>query len=167
MERLIEGARGGEVDLRDSIQAMRQTLTDHGLIGTLEKHLDQFEQSHDIRTELVRSEAFDCLVLDSMVEVQVLRILQEALTNIRKHSGADQVVVKFDANEDGLCITIADNGRGFDVPENELDREKHFGLQMMRERAAAIGGTIRWTSQPAAGTKIRVCVPCDGNGVIV
>jgi PAS domain S-box-containing protein len=165
LARLIEAARGGEVDLRDSIRAMRQTLTEHGLIGTLENHLAQFEKSHDIRTELVRSEAFECLVLDSMVEVQMLRILQEALTNIRKHAGADQVVVKFDANDDVLCVTVVDNGRGFDVPENELDREKHFGLQMMRERAAAIGGTIRWNSQPSAGTEIRVCVPCDGNAV--
>lgn len=164
--RLIEAARGGEVDLRDSIRAMRQTLTEHGLIGAVENHLDQFEKSYGVRTELVLSEEFNNLVLDSMVEVQVLRILQEALTNIRKHAGADQVAMKFDANDDALCVTIADNGRGFDVPENGVDREKHFGLQMMRERAAAIGGTIRWTSQPGVGTEIMVCVPCDGNVVI-
>jgi PAS domain S-box-containing protein len=162
LERLVEAARGGEVDLRDSIHAMRQSLTEHGLIGTLEKHLESFVQVYGIRTELTRSEAFDHLVLDPMVEVQVLRILQEALTNIRKHADADQVSLKFDAKDHLVCVTVVDNGRGFDVSEGGIERDKHFGLQMMRERAAAIGGTIRLTSQREIGTEIKVCVPCDG-----
>jgi len=166
LERLVEAARGGEVDLRDTIHAMRQTLTEHGLIGTLEQHLKQFEQSYGIRTELARSDGFDDLVLDEMVEVQMLRILQEALTNIRKHAGADQVSLKFDVNDHLLCVSIVDNGRGFDVPDGEIGREKHFGLQMMRERAAAIGGKIRFTSSRGIGTEIKVCVPLDGNRVI-
>jgi PAS domain S-box-containing protein len=166
LARLVEAARRGEVDLRDTIHAMRQTITEHGLIATLEKHLAQFEIAYDIRTELVRSEAYESRVLSPMVEVQVLRILQEALTNIRKHAGADQVSLKFDSIDNLVCITIVDNGRGFDVPEDEIDIEKHFGLQMMRERAAAIGGTIRLTSQTGIGTEIKVCVPCEGNTVI-
>jgi PAS domain S-box-containing protein len=166
LARLVEAARGGEVDLRDTIHAMRQTITDHGLIGTLEKHLEQFETSYGVRTELSRSEAFDQLVLDEMVEVQVLRILQEALTNIRKHAGADRVSLKFDVNDHLLCVTVEDNGRGFDVPDGEIGREKHFGLQMMRERAAAIGGTIRLTSRHGSGTEIMVCVPYEGSVVM-
>jgi two-component system, NarL family, sensor kinase len=132
----------------------------------LEQHLEQYEKSYGIRTELAKSDGFDNLVLDEMVEVQLLRILQEALANIRKHAGADQVSVKFDAIDHLLCVTVEDNGRGFDVPEGEIDREKHFGLQMMRERAAAIGGKIQFTSSRGIGTEIKVCVPYDGNVVM-
>ena len=161
LARLVEAARGGEVDLRDSIRAMRETLTEHGLIGTFEKHLAQFEKSFGIRTELVRSDAFESRDLGPMVEVQVLRILQEALTNIRKHASADQVTVKFDALDHLVCVTIVDNGRGFDVPVGEIDREEHFGLQMMRERADAIGGKIHFYSQPGEGMTVKVCVPLE------
>jgi len=166
MQQLIEATRGGEVDLRESIYAMRMTLSEHGLIGTLQKQLDQFERSHAIHTELIGSEAFNEIVLAPMVEIQLLRILGEAFTNIRKHAQADQVRVEFDVINHSVCVTVKDNGLGFDPAESAVDREKHFGLQMMRERTAAIGGTIHMNSQPGSGTEIRLCVPGDGKTVL-
>jgi PAS domain S-box-containing protein len=161
MVRLVEAARGGEVDLRDSIQAMRLSLTEQGLVAKMAQHLAQFEQSFNIRTDLVTADSFDDSVLPVMVQVQVLRILQEALTNARKHSQANQVWVKFDRLDSSICVTVQDDGRGFELEQAHYVPDQHFGLQMMRERADAIGGKIEFSSQPGKGTKIMVCVPLE------
>ena len=161
LARLIVEAQGGEVDLRDSIQAMRLSLEEQGLIAKLAKHLDQFEQSFNIRTNLVTTETFDDTALSAMVQIQLLRILQEALTNARKHAQATQVWIKFDVIPNAINITVGDDGRGFDPVESRVDPEKHFGLQMMRERADSIGGKIQVNTWPGKGTEIMLWVPLE------
>ena len=161
MARLVEAARGGEVDLRDSIQAMRLSLSEEGLVAKIVQHLAQFEQSYEIRTDLEMADTFDDSHLPAMVQVQLLRIVQEALTNARKHAQANQVWVKFDLLDSSICVTVEDDGRGFDMEAPQVDADKHFGLQMMWERADAIGGKIEFSSQPGKGTKIMVCVPLE------
>lgn len=161
LARLVEAARGGEIDLRDSIRDMRLTLSAHGLVATLEQHMDHIQENYGIRIQLVQSNSFNENLLQPLVEVQLLRILQEGLTNIRKHAQADRVNIKFEAYDHRVCVTIEDNGQGFDVAASETDRKQHFGLQMMRERAEAIGGTLKLISSPGAGTEIMVCVPFD------
>ncbi len=162
LARLVEAARGGEVDLRASIQSMRLTLSTQGLLATLEQHLSHFQFNAAITAELVKCDSFDGAVLEPMVEVQLLRILQEALTNIRKHAGADRVSIKFEGIDHLVCVTVKDNGRGFNPGDSKIDSAEHYGLQMMQERAEAIGGRLDLTSQPGAGTEIKVCVPFDG-----
>jgi PAS domain S-box-containing protein len=162
LTRLVEAARGGEVDLRESIHSMRLTLSAHGLLATLDQHLRHFQLNAAITTELVKCDSFDDAVLEPMVEVQLLRILQEALANIRKHAGADRVSIKFEGADHHVCVTVKDNGRGFTPGDSRSESTAHFGLQMMRERAEAIGGRLDLTSQPGAGTEIKVCVPFDG-----
>jgi PAS domain S-box-containing protein len=162
LARLVEVARSGEIDLRDSIRGMRLTLSAHGLFATLEQHLDHIQENFGIRIHLEQSESFDENLLQPLVEAQLLRILQEALTNIRKHAQADKVTIKFEAIDHQVCVTIEDNGQGFDPAESQMDRKQHFGLQMMRERAESIGGTLNLISGPGMGTEISVCVPYDG-----
>ena len=161
LERLVEVSGRGELDIRESILGMRLSSTDGGLVTTLNKYLDQFQRTHQIQTELLIPEIFTGKRLDAMVEVQVLRILQEALTNISKHAQAEHVRIKFDIEDSILCIIVKDDGVGFDFIEEKADVKDHFGLQMMRERAEAIDSKITLTSQPGEGTEIRVCVPID------
>lgn len=161
MARLVEAARGGEVDLRDSIQAMRLSLTEQGLVAKMVQHLAQFEHTSNIRTDLVTVASFDDTVLPDMLQVQLLRIVQEALANARKHAQASQVWVKFDVIDSEICVTVQDDGLGFDMEVAQVDLDQHFGLQMMRERADAIGGKIHFSSQPGKGTTIMVCVPIE------
>ncbi len=97
-----------------------------------------------------------------MVEIQLLRILQEVLTNIRKHANATRVHIQFSIIDCSLCIAVQDNGQGFNIPDESIAPTRHFGLQMMLERAEAIGGTIHMSSQPGAGTHTKVCVPLNG-----
>lgn len=97
--------------------------------------------------------------LHPSVAVQLVRITQEALANVRKHAGgAQSVSIKLEARDDRLCMTIADDGPGFkaaDVPSTG----KHFGLQVMRQRAARVGGQVTVNSEPGKGTRVEVCVP--------
>jgi signal transduction histidine kinase len=87
----------------------------------------------------------------------VLRIIQEALANVRKHAQASRVRVAIETVEGASRIVVADDGRGFDL--NALDQAQHFGLRIMRERAESLGGTFHVESAPARGTIVTVQVP--------
>lgn len=91
----------------------------------------------------------------------VYRIVQEALTNIRKHAGASHVDVELDADSDGIAIHVRDDGRGFAVPTNGRG---HLGLAIMRERAELAGGWFRIRSVPDGGTAVEAWVPCGASG---
>lgn len=165
LSRLIEVSHNSELDMRESILGMRLSTVDDGLVNTLHKYLDQFENNHRIQTELSYPEDLDFKEIDAMIEIQLLRILQEVLTNIRKHANATRVHIKFSIIDAALCIAVQDDGQGFKIPEESIDPTRHFGLQMMMERAEAIGGTIHMSSQPGAGTQTKVCVPLNGKEV--
>lgn len=86
-------------------------------------------------------------------QIALYRIAQEALNNIAKHADASQAAVSVAVWDDGLCLTVEDDGRGFDpnsVPCN------HFGLEVMHERAAGIGAALVLDSAPGRGTRLRV-----------
>ena len=98
------------------------------------------------------------------MEIQLLRIVQEALTNVRKHSQASCARVSFETDEDKAVITIEDNGRGFDPSHIGQDGQEHFGLQMMRERAESVGGALDVSTQCEQGTRIVVRLPLSRIG---
>ncbi|HNS51575.1 MAG TPA: ATP-binding protein [Anaerolineae bacterium] len=96
---------------------------------------------------------------EPQVEVQLPRIVREALTNIRKHARARSVRVAFALEAGWAWVTVQDNGQGF-VPGARDDVEgKHVGLRVMRERAEAVGGTVRVDPAPGRGTCVTVEVP--------
>lgn len=89
---------------------------------------------------------------------EVLRILGEALTNVRRHSGAENVSVSVGITKEMLWAEVEDDGRGFDAaesPEQALSATGGLGIRGMRERARALGGDIRIESEPPRGTKVR------------
>ena len=92
--------------------------------------------------------------MNSLGVVEVLRIVQEAITNAIRHSGASIVSVSA-AGANGIRIHIADNGCGFDP----VQVEGGSGLRSLRRRAAKIGGTIDFTSPPSGGTNVVLFVP--------
>ncbi|MQA07302.1 MAG: sensor histidine kinase [Pseudonocardiaceae bacterium] len=93
--------------------------------------------------------------LRTSVEVVLLRAGQEAMTNIRKHAHADSVVLRLAYTESAVCLTITDNGAGFD-PAEPTDG---FGLRGMRRRVEQVGGTLSVHSGPGEGTRVAVEVP--------
>jgi signal transduction histidine kinase len=99
--------------------------------------------------------------LDAPVELALYRIVQEALSNIIRHSGASQASVLMTFQQDGIRITIQDNGKGFTVPRSpaEFAPSGHFGLLGMFERAELIGGEIEVDSSPGKGTQLTITAP--------
>ena len=95
-------------------------------------------------------------------ELALFRIVQEAWSNIRRHAKARQADFTFVYNDDGLYVTISDDGVGF-VPLSDTQAPGgHWGLRGMRERAELTGGTLTVSSQPAQGTRIHLCIPYPG-----
>ena len=102
----------------------------------------------------------DCL-LNSEQQTQALFILQEALSNIRKHADAQQAEVLLE-NGDGFTMTVRDDGQGFDLESRaEAEPGQHIGLSVMHERAEKIGAEISIRSQPGSGTEVRLHIPGD------
>jgi signal transduction histidine kinase len=93
------------------------------------------------------------------VEEQLLRIGQEAVTNATRHGRATEVRVDLEYRESGVALRIADNGEGFDLGRVAETGGQHWGLQNMRERAAAAGGALLIDTSPGSGTRIEVTLP--------
>ncbi len=91
----------------------------------------------------------------------VLRVVQEALQNVRKHASATNVTVSTWVDDEGFVIEIRDDGRGFDDEAVAADGRRHFGLQFMNERAELIGARLDVRSRPDDGTAVRLTIPTD------
>ncbi len=95
------------------------------------------------------------------VEEEVLRILQEALSNVERHAGASSANVQLTYGEDKLVLIVDDSGHGFSVADAER-KMGHFGLRGIRERAASIGAQLHITSDDRDGTRVKLIVPISG-----
>ncbi len=131
-------------------------LDDHGLGVALSRYATEYTKTHNIAVDLILNE-LDFRNLTSAVQITLYRILQEALTNVAKHSGAKAVSIRFDRSDAALEVTVVDNGCGFDARAVAVSSHR-LGIQSMRERAAMLGGTVSFTSK-GKGTKILVQVP--------
>ena len=97
--------------------------------------------------------------LNETQQTVVLRIVQEALQNVRKHGGASSVIVASVIDGDDWVLTVRDDGRGFDVGAVAARGRRNFGLQFMQERAELIGAGFEVQSRPNAGTVVRLAIP--------
>jgi two-component system NarL family response regulator len=117
---------------------------------------------YGLEVDLHVPDDFPDLLLAPHVEVQLLRIIQEALTNVRKHAGVSQARLYLLADSDYARAIISDAGAGFDLtaaPDESGRADPHFGLTMMRERAASVNGTVDIRSRPGQGSQLTVKIP--------
>jgi two-component system NarL family sensor kinase len=96
------------------------------------------------------------------VELQLLRITQESLTNVRKHASATGAWVGLQADNGTLKLTVGDDGKGFDLGRALTAAGSRLGLESMRERAEAIGAEFDIDSKPGSGTQVTVRLPIKG-----
>jgi len=146
-------------DVRESILGLRATLSPGvGLVPAVKEYMRRFGEQSGMSVNLMVSEHANVSFAPA-VEVQLLRIIQEALTNARKHSRARRVWVRFESDGDSDSIIIEDDGSGFDAQTVGQDGTAHFGLQAMQERAQSVGGLLTIQSEPGAGTLVVVQLP--------
>ena len=100
--------------------------------------------------------------LNEAARTVVLRVVQEALQNVRKHASATNVRISTSVDIDGFALEVRDDGRGFDSETVAAQGRRHFGLQFMRERAELIGARLDIRSRPNDGTVVRLTIPTDG-----
>lgn len=151
-----KAARQVYADVREEIIGLRISLPHRGLVPALRDYLDQYEPMAGTDLRLEVGDGLDALDLPASAEIQLLRIVQEALRNVRKHSHAATTLVRLSADSDTLTVEVVDDGGGFDPVDSGRTGWPRFGLQTMRERAQSLGGRFELDSQPGYGTRVSV-----------
>jgi signal transduction histidine kinase len=153
IDQVGELAKQALAELRSIVFELRPAdLAAEGLVPTLVKHTEVLQRvfGQDIDVQVLSERA-----LDPSVELELFRIVQEALSNALKHAQASKVRVVVDLDAVPARIEIDDDGLGFD-PGSVPVRARHLGLLSMEERAGTIGGTLRIDSAPGRGTRVAV-----------
>jgi signal transduction histidine kinase len=159
VDRLIQAADEADIDIRESILGLRAPFNQQGLIPALQDYLRRYEERYGLHIDLLLPECGLENAFEPVAELQILRILQEGLTNARKHASAHCVQISFTSNDGRIQIVMQDDGKGFEPGMFQGDQRHGFGLQFMRERAEAIGGNLELRSAPGRGTEVLLVVP--------
>ena len=151
--RTINSVRQFSRDLRPT------TLEDLGLVAALQHLVNTLSHQDNMEVSLGIEGTAEGLLPD--MEIAVYRIVQEALTNIRKHARASHVQLQAQFLPQLVIVTVRDNGIGFEVPQEmaELANQGNFGLMGLKERAQLFGGQATITSQPGQGTEVQAVLP--------
>lgn len=148
-------------DVREAILGLREAARqDRTLLQSLEASVSTFTRLSGVDATFHAPE--ESLELTPEAEVQTLRIVQEALTNVRKHAGARRVEVSVAASGAATVFSVQDDGKGFDPAASR--GQEHFGLSAMRDRADSVRGRLEVASRPGAGTRVTLTLPV-GAGV--
>lgn len=149
LDNIVKSVRRISSELRPSL------LDDLGLIAAMEWQLNEFEKRSGIKTKLVAPEKE--LLLSNNVKTALFRIFQESLTNVVRHSGAQNLSVNLEQKNGDFILSISDNGKGFD--KQAIAEKRTLGILGMNERSQMIGGTYEIISEPGKGTHVSVKVP--------
>jgi signal transduction histidine kinase len=160
MAELGAAARSLYVDVREAILGLRSPITPGlGLVGAIGDYADRFGEASKIKVSVIATPGARAVTLEPSVDAHVFRIVQESLTNVRKHAGASRVAIRLNRTGDDLEVQLADDGRGFgDRPADDGDWPR-YGVAAMRERAAAIGASLALSDGPTGGGLVTLVVP--------
>ncbi|MBI1889484.1 MAG: type IV pili methyl-accepting chemotaxis transducer N-terminal domain-containing protein [Burkholderiales bacterium] len=148
---LRAGVQESYEDVRELLLNFRSRLSEDDLIGAIKGTLDKFKRQTGIEAELIAKG--NGAPFPREQQLQVLFIVQEALSNIRKHALASKVEVKLDDSQD-FTLSISDNGVGFDPAGLAQRGDNHVGLNIMQERAHRIHAILDVNSAPGKGTTV-------------
>ncbi|MGD8370901.1 MAG: MEDS domain-containing protein [Syntrophobacterales bacterium] len=158
LQRSIEAVRNLAYDLRPP------SLKQRGLVRTIFQHCQDFMAREGVKVDFYTA-GLENLRLDSDTEINLYRLIQEALTNVKRHADASHVSLRLVASFPYIVLRIEDDGKGFDTKERlqqALD-EKRLGLQSMQERVKLLGGKMSIHSRIMKGTKISIEIPYKEN----
>ncbi|MFZ0546466.1 MAG: response regulator, partial [Candidatus Promineifilaceae bacterium] len=167
LRQLADVTQDAHDDVREYILGIRhEDIRGRGsFFDILARYLDLLDSRYGLEVHLSipsdwRGDAdYQPRVFAPEVETQLLRIIQEALTNARKYASVKEADLFFTQHGDNVQILISDKGQGFDPGYVLTAAEGHFGLDIMRERAEKVGGQLEVRSQPGSGVQIIVQLP--------
>ncbi len=155
--------------LQDSITAVRDLSYDlHpsgmdqlGLVRTVNQYCEDFMEKHHLSVDYYTA-GMKGLNLDYDTEINLYRLIQEGLNNVKKHAEASHVIIRMVASSPNIILRIEDDGKGFDVKQRLARslKDKRMGLTSMEERVRLLEGQMSIKSQPSKGTRILIEVPC-------
>lgn len=163
LERIIEVAQNSQTELRDQILSLNvRSAADaktSGLVSMLRTYVSDLTRDTPLRIEFSAMPELDHFKLAWDIEAQVVRIVQEAIANVRKHAAAQFIHVILKTDAENFMAVVEDDGRGFDPESISGASERRFGLRIMVERAEEIGGHLQIRSSPGRGTKVTLVIP--------
>jgi len=153
-------ARSVYVDVREAILGLRSPITPGlGLVGAIAAYADRFSDASKIQVSVNATPEARAVELAQGVDAHVFRIVQESLTNVRKHAGASRVTIGLQRAGDDLEVRLADDGRGFPEGSGSDGTWPRYGVAAMRERAEAIGARLVLSSGRGGGGIVTLAVP--------
>jgi two-component system nitrate/nitrite sensor histidine kinase NarX len=162
LAQIREGVQESYDDVRELLVHFRTRVDHADLASAITSALEKFEGQTGIKTTFVQNSSGAPLAPEYVI--QLLHIIQEALSNVRKHAQATQVDVVME--QDGDCrVFVTDNGKGFDSgPKTGIADENHVGIKIMKERAHRIGAQLTIASAPGEGTRVSLTLTKQPKG---
>jgi signal transduction histidine kinase len=156
LQEIKDIADGLYTDVREQIYSLRSRISGkEEFLPKLQEYLDHFQRQHKLETRLTLSD--EALAeFSAQTCNQLFRIIQEALSNVGKHAQASRVKINLEPKKGQICLTVEDDGQGFDLDHLSSNGHNSFGLKIMRERAESIGGQLALDSTPGNGTRLSV-----------
>ncbi|MBC8506031.1 MAG: HAMP domain-containing protein [Anaerolineales bacterium] len=156
LSQLEDAARSVSLDVREGILGLKMaSQVDTNLVAGLDEYIRQFNNLSNVHAQFNKPPDLLVNLLPEEV-LHLLRIVQEALTNARKHANASKISVSLDQEQNVIKLAIMDDGRGFDLMNVLELKNGHFGLTTMQERAEEIGADLEFRSKPSGGTRVLV-----------
>ncbi|MEK7354167.1 MAG: sensor histidine kinase [Chloroflexota bacterium] len=146
-------------DIRESIDQLSTEIKNVPIVSALANYTREFGINNGIKVRFEVLRGFPQLA--PTAELQLLRIAQELLTNVRKHAQASQVSIKLETIDQSVEMLVKDNGQGFVLTEPGESPSGYHGMKIIRERAEGLGGTINVVTAPGKGTEVRVTMPLE------
>jgi ligand-binding sensor domain-containing protein/signal transduction histidine kinase len=155
--------REGLADARQSIWALRSQDSGETTLPVRMRRMVEQAEGHGLEAQFGIYGAYR--PLPPGTEREILRVAQEAIHNVKKHAGATKLTVQLEYRPSEIALEVRDDGRGFEAATSQTDSQPgHYGLTGMRERAAAIGGSLEVASARDAGTTVRLRAPAPITG---
>jgi signal transduction histidine kinase len=146
-------------DIRESIDQLSTEIRSRPIIQAIGSYVQEFGNNNGIRVQFDISRPLTRL--SPVAELQLLRIAQEALTNVRRHAMASEIAVKLEKTGQTIEMSIKDNGRGFDLLDLDKSPPGYHGLSIIKERAEGLGGSVKIITAPGQGTELQVSLPAE------
>ncbi len=146
-------------DIREAIDQLSTEIRTVPIIPALASYTREFGDNNGIQVHFEVARPFP--QLSPVAELQLLRIAQEVLTNVRRHAQATEVDVILEHTDEAVEMLVKDNGRGFDLDDLEQFLPGYHGLNIIKERAESLGGSATISTAPGEGTAVTVSLPSE------